>query len=164
MKKYLFYVLIIALFGAVITALIYQSKNETAKQNNVINTTNSTNSNKNGSSNALSLKNRKNGVLNVSDIQADPSSYKGTITINGVMAGVAKDDPTVFAIVNTAEVKACQSVGCGTFYLLVKYNGKLPQPGDEINVTGTLTGSGDNLIFNATEFKTLGNIIPKGGQ
>ena len=103
-------------------------------------------------------------ILNVSDIQADPSSYKGIITINGVMAGVAKDDPKAFAIVDTSEVKACQRISCGTYYLMIKYNGKLPQLGDEINITGSFTGSGNNLIFNATEFKSLGSIIPKGGQ
>lgn len=103
-------------------------------------------------------------ILTVNDIKADPTAYTGTITINGVMAGVSPNDTKIFAIVDTAEVKACQQIGCGTFYLSVKYDGKLPKPGDEVNVTGSFTGSGNNIVFVATDYKVLGNIIPKGGQ
>lgn len=67
-------------------------------------------------------------------------------------------------MVDTAEVKACQSVGCGTFILPVKYDGKLPQVGDDINVTGSFVGGGNDLVFKATAFKVLSNILPKGGK
>lgn len=160
MKKYIFPSVVILMVILVALSFYYKNNNSTGKQAQVVNKTQT-----NKSSNPIKFNfANKDKTLSVNDIQSDPSAYKGTITINGVMAGVAKDDSKVFAIVDTAEVKACQSVGCGTFYLLVKYNGKLPNLGDEVNVTGSFTGSGDNLIFNATEFKTLGNIIPKGGQ
>ena len=160
MKKIILSLIIISVL--IIGALSFYSAkaNSTNKQSQVLS---NTQGNKSSNPTIFNLSKIKK-VLNVSDIQADPSSYKGTITIDGVMAGTAKDDSTVFAIVNTAEVKACQSVGCGTFYLLVKYNGKLPQLGNEINITGSFTGSGDKLIFNATEFKSLGGALPKGGQ
>ena len=103
-------------------------------------------------------------VLRVNDIQADPSSFTDTITINGVMAGVSQTDQKLFGLVDTAEVKACKSVGCSTFILPVKYDGKLPQVGDEVNVTGSFVGSDNDLVFIATSFKVLGNIIPQGGK
>ena len=160
MRKIIFSLIIIVALIIGALSIYFARANLTNKQVQVVSSVQVNNSSNPSKLNLAKIKK----VLNVSDIQADPSSYKGTITIDGVMAGAAKDDSTVFAIVNTAEVKACQSVGCGTFYLLVKYNGKLPQLGDEINITGSFTGSGDKLIFNATEFKSLGSILPKGGQ
>ncbi|MCL5071176.1 MAG: hypothetical protein M1308_09810 [Actinobacteria bacterium] len=104
-------------------------------------------------------------ILNVSDIQSDPAAFKGTITINGVMAGVLDNDAKIFAIVDTAEVLACQSINCGMFYLPIKYDGgELPKPEEEINVTGSFSGSGNNIMFVATKYEVLRKNILKGGQ
>ncbi|MBR0600058.1 hypothetical protein [Sinanaerobacter chloroacetimidivorans] len=142
MKKYIIPVIAIIMVGLAVLTFIYNHKQQDTNSS-------LTNSSK---------------ILNVNDIQADPSSFTGTITINGVMAGVSQTDSKLFGLVDTAEVKACESVGCGTFILPTKYDGKLPQVGDEINVTGSFVGSGNDLVFKATTFKILGNILPKGGQ
>lgn len=142
MKKYIIPVIAIIMVGLAVLTFIYNHKQQDTNSS-------LTNSSK---------------ILNVNDIQADPSSFTGTITINGVMAGVSQTDSKLFGLVDTAEVKACKSVGCGTFILPTKYDGKLPQVGDEINVTGSFVGSGNDLVFKATAFKVLDNILPKGGQ
>lgn len=98
------------------------------------------------------------GILSVNDIQADPAAYSGTITINGVVSGFSKQDPKIFAIVDTAEVKLCRTVSCGRFYLPVKYDGPAPKPGDEVNVTGTLTGTGKGQHFSAQKVEALGTL------
>lgn len=44
---------------------------------------------------------RTEGPLSVADIQADPFAYRGTVTINGMVAGISKQDPKMFAVVET---------------------------------------------------------------
>lgn len=140
MKKYIIPIIAIIMVGLAALTFIYKQQDTNSSL---------TNSSK---------------ILNVNDIQADPSSFTGTITINGVMAGVSQTDSKLFGLVDTAEVKSCKSIGCSTFILPTKYDGKLPQVGDEINVTGSFVGSGNDLVFKTTTFKVLGNILSQGGQ
>ena len=93
------------------------------------------------------------GILTVNDIQADPSAYKGTITITGVMALVSRQDPKVFAIIDTSEAKTCKTTGCARFYLPVKYEGQIPKVWDEVNVTGSFADGGK--LFVATKVEIL---------
>lgn len=106
-----------------------------------------------GFSSGMGKKVQTKGVLSVNDIQADPAAYTGTITINGVVAGLSKDDPKLFAIIDTAEAKLCKTTHCARFYLPVKYTGKAPKEGDEVNVTGSFGDKG--RVFNATRVDIL---------
>lgn len=91
-------------------------------------------------------------MLSVNDIQADPSAYKGIITINGVVAGISPQDPKVFAIIDTSEAKTCKAIDCTKFYLFVKYEGLVPKVWDEVNVTGSFAGG---KVFVATKVEVL---------
>ena len=91
---------------------------------------------------------RAGGVLTVNDIQADPTAYKGTITIKGVMAGVSDKDPKIFGLIDTSEAITCKQTGCANFYLPVKYEGTQPKDWDEVNVTGNFINGG---VFVATK-------------
>lgn len=93
------------------------------------------------------------GVLSVSDVQADPSAFKGTITITGVVAKVDPSHPEYFALIETKEAKLCKSTGCAKFYLPVQYDGKPPTEWDEVNVTGTFAQDGS--LFTATKVEVL---------
>lgn len=96
------------------------------------------------------------GILSVNDIQADPDAYTGIVTINGVVTRISKQNPTLFAIIDTAEAKLCKTLTCAKFYLQVKNTGKRPQEGDEINVTGSFGEKG--RVFNATKVDVLGHL------
>lgn len=106
-----------------------------------------------GFSSGMGKKVQTKGVLSVNDIQADPAAYTGTITINGVVAGISKQDSKVFGIIDTAEAKLCKILTCATFYLPVKYVGNAPKEGDEVNVTGSFGDRG--RVFNATKVEVL---------
>jgi len=93
------------------------------------------------------------GVLSVSDIQADPSAYKGVVTITGVVAQVDPSHPDYFALIETKEAKLCKITGCAKFYLPVQYDGKPPTEWDEVNVTGTFAQDGS--LFTATKVEVL---------
>jgi hypothetical protein len=93
------------------------------------------------------------GVLSVNDIQADPSAYKGAVTITGVVAKVDPSHPDYFALIDTKEAKLCKSTGCANFYLPVQYDGKPPIEWDEVTVTGTFAQDGS--LFTATNVEVL---------
>ena len=93
------------------------------------------------------------GVLSVDDIMADPAAYKGVISINGVVAGFSRQDPKLFAIIETAEAKLCKITGCAKFYLPVKYERNVPKVWDEVNVTGSFVEGG--RLFVATKVEIL---------
>lgn len=109
-----------------------------------------------GFSSGMGKKVRTKAVLSVNDIQADPAAYTGTITINGVVASISKQDPQLFAIIDTAEAKLCKIVTCATFYLPVKYAGNRPKEGDEVNAIGSFGDKG--RVFNATKVDVLGHL------
>lgn len=95
----------------------------------------------------------KSGILSLNDIKGDPFAYKGTITITGVVAGVSRQDPKVFAIIETAEAVTCKLTGCANFYLPVKYEGSIPKEWDEVNVTGSFFQG--KPVFLATKVEVL---------
>lgn len=95
---------------------------------------------------------KEGGILSVNDISADPTAFKGVITITGVVAQISNKDQ-VFAIVETAEAKHCKSTGCARFYLPVQYEGKLPTQWDEVNVTGSFAQGGK--LFQAAKVEVL---------
>jgi hypothetical protein len=99
---------------------------------------------------------KKDGILNVNDIQADPFAYKGVITITGVVAGKShfRGVPSnIFLIIETTEAKICKITGCAKFYLPVKYEGVIPKEWDEVNVTGSFVEG--KLLFTATKVEVL---------
>ena len=91
------------------------------------------------------------GILSVNDIQADPSAYKGAITVNGVVATLSKQDPKIFAIIETSEAKLCKQTGCARFYLPVRHEGQIPKVWDEVNVTGSFAEKGRILVATKVE-------------
>lgn len=102
------------------------------------------------------------GILSVNDIQADPSAYKGTITITGVAAGRSQSrnlPQNIFLIIETSEAKICKDTGCARFYLPVMFEGKLPQEWDEVNVTGSFAGNGK--VFVAAKVDVLRHLTFK---
>jgi hypothetical protein len=103
----------------------------------------------NGASKTIPTK----AILSVNDIQADPTAYTGTITINGVVAGISQQDPQLLALLDTAEAKLCKIVTCATFYLSVKHGGNMPKKNDEVNVTGSFDPKG--RVFNASKVEVL---------
>ena len=115
-----------------------------------------------GLSNGKTRTVKEGGILSVNDIQADPSAYKGTITITGVVAGKShfRNLPqNVFLMVETSEAKLCKQTGCARFYLPVQFEGKMPQEWDEVNVTGSFVENGKPFI--ATKVDVLRHLTFK---
>ncbi len=105
-------------------------------------------------SSGKSKANSKSRMLTVSDVQANPNAYKGSIIITGVVARFSKEDPKLFAIIDTAEAKHCKSLGCAKFSLPIKYEKTMPKEWDEINATGQFVEKG-GLLFEATNVEIL---------
>ncbi|MRR55049.1 MAG: hypothetical protein EG822_11140 [Deltaproteobacteria bacterium] len=95
-------------------------------------------------------------ALTVTEVGADPSAYSGTITVTGVMAGVYRQDSTIFGIMDVKELQ-CKTANCNKVIMPVKYQGPQPVLGDEIRVTGNLVNSGPGYLFVAQSLKVVRN-------
>ncbi len=94
---------------------------------------------------------KQGGILSVNDIHGNPSAYKGTITVTGVVARKLRTTSKVFPIVDTSGAKTCKSTGCAKFYLPVSYEGAMPEEWDEVSITGSFVKN----IFVATKVDIL---------
>ena len=114
-------------------------------------------------------KEEKVNALAINDIQTDPLSFTGKIVINGIHVGTYPDDPTVFFLMDTAELIACKNMQCGAFQLPAIYKGNTPIPevADEVNITGSWgtyevegpNGKEEVPIFEVTKIEVKRNIM-----
>lgn len=74
------------------------------------------------------------GALQVEDLAADMSHFKGPILVRGVMAAAAPHDPTLFSMIDSREARVCSDLHCAKNYLAVRMTGALPKPWDVLNV------------------------------
>lgn len=95
-----------------------------------------------------------NASLSVNQVGADPFAFKGTITVAGVMAGIAPDNPQVFGMFDIKELQ-CTTPNCNKLYLPVRHKGEMPKPGDEVLVTGSFVPAGGGVMFDATSIKVV---------
>ena len=95
-------------------------------------------------------------ALQVNQVTSDPSAYRGTITVTGIMAGIAPQDPSVFGIFDLKELQ-CNTPNCNKIYLPVKYQGVMPKLGDEVQVSGSFTPVSGSYLFSATNVKVVRN-------
>ena len=93
-------------------------------------------------------------ALNVNEIGADPAAFTGTITVAGIMAGVAPTDPNVIGIMDLKELQ-CKSPGCNKIIIPVKCTGAKPALGDEIKVTGSFSKLPEGYLFTADKIKVV---------
>jgi len=95
-------------------------------------------------------------ALTVTEVGADPAAYSGTITVTGIMAGVYRQDSTIFGIMDVKELQ-CKTANCNKVIMPVKYQGQQPVLGDEIRVTGNLANTGPGYLFVAQNLKVVRN-------
>jgi hypothetical protein len=100
-------------------------------------------------------------ALHVNQVAVNPSAYRGTITVTGIMAGISPQDPSVFGMFDLKELK-CKTPNCDKIYLPVKYQGTMPKPGDEVRVSGSFIPVSGNYFFSATTLKVIRNHKIKG--
>lgn len=101
-------------------------------------------------------------TLNVNDLAADPAAFTGTLTVTGIAAGFAPQDPTIFGLMDKKELQ-CQTPNCKKLLIPVRYQGKLPAMGDEIVLTGSFVQESGGYLLAAQELKVLRN-HQLGGQ
>jgi len=95
-------------------------------------------------------------ALSVNEVSSDPAAFAGTITVTGIMGGVSQQDPTIFGIMDKKELQ-CTTPNCNKVFIPVKFQGKLPVLGDEVNVTGRFARVGDGFVFAAEKMKVVRN-------
>ncbi len=97
-----------------------------------------------------------NPPLNVNEVAADPGAFEGNITLAGVTAGFSKEDKTLFGIMDLKELQ-CKTPGCNKVILPVRYQGKIPDLGDEVRVTGAFIRDGQGYYFAGERLELVRN-------
>ncbi len=108
-----------------------------------------------GCTNTSGSKTKEGGILSVADIESNPTSFKETLTVTGVVARIS--DEKIFAIIDTAEARHCKSIGCAKFYLPVQFDGQTPKEWDEVKITGRIVDE-KGLMLKAVSCEVLSHI------
>jgi len=97
--------------------------------------------------------------LQVKDVQSDPFSYTGEITVIGIVSAFAPDD-NMFGIKDIEDMKQCGfAPTCSAWVMPVVLMNQEPFPafGDEVKVTGTFTSMDGHPIFEVKKYKVTGS-------
>ncbi len=97
----------------------------------------------------------QSGALNVNSVASDPSAYKGSIQVQGVVANVNTSDSTFF-LIDSREYKACGVLTCATKFVPVRYTGTQPKVKEELLVTGEMVSSEKGYVLEGNELQSLG--------
>jgi len=95
-------------------------------------------------------------TLQVNQVAADPSAYRGTITVTGIMGGTSPQDSSLFGIFDLKELQ-CTTPNCNKIFLPIKYQGTMPKLGDEVQVSGSFITISGSYLFSATNVKVVRN-------
>lgn len=99
-----------------------------------------------------------NGTLQVKDLAPDPTGYKGSIVVRGVVATVSKEDPALVALIDSREARVCKDLNCANFYLQARVNRGDLKPWDEVDVRGTVTLDAKMAFLKADEVARVGSL------
>lgn len=93
-------------------------------------------------------------AFSVNDVASDPAAFNGNIAITGIMGGISQFDQSVFGIMDISELQ-CKTQNCNKVFIPVKYQGRMPVPGDEVKVTGSFVKINDGYLFSAQNVKVV---------
>jgi hypothetical protein len=99
--------------------------------------------------------NRSSG-LGINEIRKNPSLLQGTVTVQGVVGGISKEDPRIVGVMDVSELK-CADPNCGRFYLPVRTGDPVPRIGDEVRITGQLADERGGKVFSAVQVDVVRN-------
>jgi len=88
--------------------------------------------------------------LGINEIRKNPSLLQGTVTVQGVVGGISRDDPRIVGVMDLSELK-CPDPNCGRFLLPVRAGDPVPRVGDEVRVTGQLVDERGGKVFSAVK-------------
>jgi hypothetical protein len=88
--------------------------------------------------------------LGINEIRKNPSLLEGTVTVQGVVGGISREDPRVVGVMDVSELK-CPDPNCGRFFLPVRTRDPVPRIGDEVRITGQLTDERGGKVFSAVK-------------
>ncbi|BCR03558.1 lipoprotein [Desulfuromonas versatilis] len=95
-------------------------------------------------------------ALNVNDVAGDPGAFAGTITVTGITAGFAPQDPSLFGVMDIKELQ-CTTPNCNKLLIPVRTAGLLPKLGDEVRISGSFVQAAGGYVFSAETIKVLRN-------
>lgn len=94
--------------------------------------------------------------LGINEIRNNPSLLQGTVTVQGVVGGVSREDPRIVGLMDISELK-CPDPNCGRFFLPVRTGEPVPRIGDEVRVTGQLADERGMKVFFAKKVDVVRN-------
>lgn len=95
-------------------------------------------------------------ALNVNDVAADPAAFSGAITVTGVTAAFAPQDPSLFGVMDIKELQ-CTTPNCNKLLIPVRTAGQLPKLGDEVRISGSFSQVPGGYVFTAESIKVVRN-------
>lgn len=95
-------------------------------------------------------------ALHVNQVAADPGAFSGTITVTGITAAFAPNDPALFGVMDIKELQ-CTTPNCNKVLIPVRITGPVPALGDEVRISGTFINSPMGYVLTAEAVKVVRN-------
>lgn len=88
--------------------------------------------------------------VGVRTLMKSPEKYSQQIRVSGVVSQVV-EDAKILGLIDLEEYKACNKVTCASLVLPIRWEGTMPEVGQQLTSTGKIQKEGERYLFIAND-------------
>ena len=88
--------------------------------------------------------------VGVRALMKSPEKYSQQIRVSGVVSQVV-EDAKILGLIDLEEYKACNKVTCASLVLPIRWEGLMPEIGQQLMLTGKIQKEGERYLFIASD-------------
>lgn len=88
--------------------------------------------------------------VGVRTLMESPEKYSQQIRVSGVVSQVV-EDAKILGLIDLEEFKTCNKVTCASLILPVRWEGTMPEVGQQLTSTGKIQKEGKRYLFIASD-------------
>ena len=88
--------------------------------------------------------------VGVRTLMKSPEKYSQPVRVSGVVSQVV-DDAKILGLIDLEEFKDCNKVTCAKLVLPIRWDGTMPEVGQQLTSTGKIQKDGERYLFIAND-------------
>jgi hypothetical protein len=88
--------------------------------------------------------------VGIRTLMKSPEKYSQQIRVTGVVSQVV-EDAKIIGLIDLEEFKACNKVTCASLVLPIRWDGIMPEVGQQLTTTGKIQKEGERYLFIAND-------------